>query len=79
MNAEQVEKDLNELRKLYGSELTIEVRDGYYNCKFKGKFGEFYFLETYGEVGEPHGLSFNDYSRNRYKKTLKTIKYLMEK
>lgn len=79
MKSDQVEKDLKEIRKLYGDSLSIEVCDGYYCCRFKGKLGEFYFLETYGGVGEPHGLYYDNRSKNRYKETFKAIKYLMEK
>lgn len=78
MKAEQIEKDLKELRKLYGNTLEIEVCDGYYCCRFTGKLGKFYFLETYEAVGEPHGLCYEDRSDNRYEKTFKAIKELME-
>ena len=67
MEYQTVKTDCEQIKKIYGDDVTIEVRDKYYVCSFKSKIGWFEFLISTGKVDEPHGLEFSVWKNDKEK------------
>ena len=59
MDYQTIKTECEQIKKIYGEDVDIEVRDTYYVCSFKSKIGWFEFLISKGKVDEPHGLEFS--------------------
>lgn len=79
MTYEEIKKDAEQLLKMYGRNLKIEPRDGFYSCTFECGIGTFKFLVTKGKLHQPYGLTFvTDDLSGRYSTTSKAIETLQE-
>lgn len=59
--------DCEQIKKIYGDDVTIEVRDKYYLCNFRTELGWFEFFISTGKVDEPHGLEFSVWKNDKEK------------
>lgn len=67
MDYTTIKTDCEKIKKIYGEDVTIEVRDKYYVCSFKSKIGWFEFLISQGKVNEPYGLEFSLWKNDKEK------------
>ena len=67
MEYQTVKTECEQIKKIYGEDVTIEVRDKYYVCSFKSKIGLFEFIISTGKVDEPHGLEFSLWKNDQEK------------
>lgn len=54
----EIEEDVKELKKMYGSNIEVEVGDDYYVCYFTNSFGTFKFLVDNEKLHKPFSLSY---------------------
>lgn len=55
----QIKEECEQIKKIYGEDVSIDVKDSYYACAFKSKIGWFEFLINPGKIDKPHGLEFS--------------------
>ena len=58
---------VEQIKKIYGEDVTIEVKDKYYLCNFRTELGWFEFIISTGKVDDPHGLEFSVWKNNTKK------------
>lgn len=73
MKADKVIKDSASLKKMYGSNIEIEVGDGYYVCYFNNSIGTFKFLVNDERLHKPFSLS---YTGEQVSKAIETLQEL---
>ena len=75
MDYQTIKTECEQIKKIYGDDVTIDVRDTYYACSFKSKIGWFDFLISTGKVDKPHGLEFSLWKNDPKKdKSVKEVK-----
>lgn len=79
MTYEEIKKDAEQLLKMYGKNLKIEPKEGYYSCTFECGIGSFNFLVDKEHLHKPFALCFatEDLSE-RHAATSKAIEALQE-
>lgn len=59
MEYQTVKTECEQIKKIYGEDVTIEIKDKYYLCNFRTELGWFGFFISTGKVDDPHGLEFS--------------------
>ena len=67
MEYQTIKEECEQIKKIYGEDITIDVKDKYYICNFRTDIGWFEFLISTGKVDEPHGLEFSVWKNDKEK------------
>ena len=67
MDYQTTKTDCEQIKKIYGEDITIDVKDKYYLCNFRTEIGFFEFLISPGKVNEPYGLEFSLWKNDKEK------------
>lgn len=59
MNYKTIKEECEQIKQIYGDDVSIDVNDKYYVCSFKTAIGWFEFLIATGSVEKPYGLEFS--------------------
>ena len=55
----QIKEECEQIKQIYGDDVSIDVNDKYYVCSFKTVMGWFEFLIATGGLEKPYGLEFS--------------------
>ena len=67
MDYKTIKTECEQIKKIYGEDITIDVKAKYYLCNFRTEIGFFEFLIPPGKVDEPYGLEFSLWKNNKEK------------
>ena len=67
MDYQTIKPDCEQIKNIYGEDITIDVKDTYYLCNFRTEIGFFEFLISPGKVNEPNGLEFSSWKNDKEK------------
>lgn len=59
MNYKTIKEECEQIKQIYGDDVSIDVNDKYYVCSFKTVMGWFEFLIATGSLEKPYGLEFS--------------------
>ena len=71
MNYKTIKEECEQIKQIYGDDVSIDVNDKYYVCSFKTAIGWFEFLIATGSLEKPYGLEFSALRNANEKVTVK--------